>query len=88
MARVKGYDTRTPQDGVDKTSNNGMGTENLGAVTGDPYGAFENANFSEDMLAAGAGETESYVETRAPFDQLGTVEGTGRRSPAPTGNDI
>ena len=70
---VKGYDTRTPQEGADKTSNNGLGTENLGAITGDPYAAFDNDNFDESMLA-GPSDAEEYVETRSPFDQLGTVE--------------
>nr|MDJ0640654.1 hypothetical protein [Paracoccaceae bacterium] len=36
--------------------------------------AFDNDNFSEDMLVSGAGEEEAYVETRSPFDQLGTVD--------------
>jgi len=75
---IKGYDTRTPTEGANMQTNNGMGTDNLGAVTGDPAGAFENANFSEDMLAAGSDGDPAFTETRAPFDQLGTVEVDGQ----------
>ncbi|MEM8630706.1 MAG: LamG-like jellyroll fold domain-containing protein, partial [Pseudomonadota bacterium] len=71
---VKGYDTRTPTEGANMQTNNGMGTENLGAVTGDPASAFQNANFTEDMLAAGSDGDPEYTETRAPFEQLGVVE--------------
>ncbi len=46
----KGYDTRTPSDGATKATNNGMGTENTGAVTGNPMGAFDNANFDTDTM--------------------------------------
>lgn len=71
----KGYDSRTPTEGADNQTNNGMGTDNVGAITGDPAAAFDNDNFSLDMLAAGSdGDEEPMVETRAPFDQLGTVE--------------
>ncbi|QMU58647.1 MAG: hypothetical protein GKR98_10860 [Boseongicola sp.] len=70
----KGYDTRTPSEGATKATNNGMGTENTGAVTGDPAGAFQNSYFDESMLASGAGDTEEFLETRAPFEQLGTAE--------------
>lgn len=83
----KGYDTRTASAGANNDTNNGMGTENLGAVTGDPFGAFNKAHFDESMLAAGAGDEESYVETRAPFDQLGMVEGTGEEITGTAGND-
>ena len=79
----KGYDTRTPSDGATKATNNGMGTENTGAVTGDPAGAFENDNFSEDMLETPVHE-ETPTLTRDPFEQLGvedvpgyTITGTG-----------
>lgn len=71
---VKGYDTRSPEEGADKNSNNGLGTENLGAITGDPYAAFDNDNFDESMLAGPSDDAEDIVETRAPFEQLGTVE--------------
>ncbi len=74
---VKGYDTRTPTDGANMQTNNGFGTDNLGAVTGNPAGAFENANFSEDMLAPGSDGDAPFTETRAPFDQLGTLEVAG-----------
>ncbi len=73
----KGYDSRTPTEGADNQTNNGMGTDNLGVITGDPAAAFDNDNFSEDMLQAGAGDEEVMVETRAPFDQLGFVEAAG-----------
>ncbi|MCY4333875.1 MAG: hypothetical protein OXC60_04280 [Litoreibacter sp.] len=75
---IKGYDTRTPSDGANMQTNNGFGTENLGPVTGDPAGAFENANFSEDMLAAGSDDDPAFTETRAPFEQLATVEVAGQ----------
>ncbi len=74
---VKGYDTRSPQEGAAKDSNNGTGTENLGAVTSDPYGAFENANWDESMIGAPSTDDEGYVETRAPFDQLAMEEVEG-----------
>ena len=73
---IKGYDTRTPQEGAAKDSNNGTGTENLGAITGDPFAAFENQYFDESLLGAPT-EDESYVETRYPFDQLGFEEAPG-----------
>lgn len=73
----KGYDTRTPSDGANKDTNNGMGTENVGAVTGDPFGAFDNPNFDEGMLAPGAGDSEDYIETRSPFEPLGFDEVAG-----------
>lgn len=72
---IKGYDTRTPATSDDV--NGIVGTNNLGAITGNPVVAFDNDNFDESMLAAGGGDAEGYVETRAPFDQLGTVEATG-----------
>ncbi|NNE89719.1 MAG: hypothetical protein HKN27_16755, partial [Silicimonas sp.] len=83
----KGYDTRTPSEGSTKATNNGMGTENTGPITGDPMAAFENANFDESMLAAGAGEEEGYVETRYPFDQLGTEAFAGETVNGTDGND-
>ncbi|MDJ1015811.1 MAG: hypothetical protein QNJ35_04790 [Paracoccaceae bacterium] len=80
----KGYDTRTPTPGATKATGNGTGTENLGPVTGDPAGAFENANFNEDMLQSGADDLDEIELTRAPFDQLAVeevpgelIEGTG-----------
>ncbi|SMX24119.1 LamG-like jellyroll fold domain-containing protein [Boseongicola aestuarii] len=66
----KGYDTRTPSEGATKATNNGMGTENTGAVTGDPAGAFGNTNFSEDMLESPPHD-EGPTLTRDPFNPLG-----------------
>ncbi|NNE78819.1 MAG: hypothetical protein HKN18_00970 [Silicimonas sp.] len=83
---VKGYDTRTPQDGAANNSNNGTGTENLGAITGDPFAAFENQYFDESMLGAPT-EEEGYIETRAPFDQLGTQDVAGEIVTGTGGND-
>ncbi|MDA8585804.1 hypothetical protein N9L47_05965 [Rhodobacteraceae bacterium] len=83
----KGYDSRTPSDGADNQTNNGMGTENVGAITGNPAGAFDNVNFTEDMLAAGGGDAEGYVETRAPFDQLGFEEADGSTINGTNGGD-
>lgn len=70
----KGYDTREPATMQMDGAHGGPGTNVLGAVTGNPYAAFDNPNFTEDMLAAGASGEEGYVETRAPFDQLETIE--------------
>jgi Ca2+-binding RTX toxin-like protein len=83
----KGYDTRTPTEGANNQTNNGMGTDNLGAITGNPAAAFDNDNFSEDMLAPGAGDAEPMVETRAPFDQLGTIEMASETLTGTNGND-
>ena len=77
----KGYDTRSPMQGMDGTegAGHGPGTNVLGAVTGDPFGAFQNANFDPaTMLATGTGDDEAtLIETRAPFDQLGFEEVEG-----------
>ena len=73
----RGYDTRSPEAGATKDTGNGAGTTDLGAVTGDPAAAFDNANFDEAMLGGGSDAGEGYLETRAPFDQLGTVEVDG-----------
>ena len=83
----KGYDTRTPSEGATKATNNGMGTENTGPVTGDPAAAFDNDNFDENMLAAGGGDVEGYTETRAPFDQLGFEDVAGQTVNGTNGND-
>ncbi|MEM6594229.1 MAG: LamG-like jellyroll fold domain-containing protein [Pseudomonadota bacterium] len=87
-APVKGYDTRTPSEGANMQTNNGFGTENLGPVTGDPAGAFENANFSEDMLAPGSDGDPLFTETRAPFEQLGTVDVAGQDIDGTDGADL
>ena len=87
----KGYDTREPMqmmDGADGAhAGHGPGTNVLGAVTGDPFGAFENANFDETMLAAGSDGTEDFVETRSPFDQLGFEETDGTTITGDNGNN-
>ena len=75
---VQGYDTRSPQDGVAKDSNDGYGTENLGIVTGDPYGAFENQYWSEDLIGAPTPAEEYMEPTREPFEQEGFVEVAGQ----------
>lgn len=67
---VKGYDTREPATMTMDGAHGGPGTNVLGAVTGDPFAAFDNDNFTEDMLSAPTDETEM-VETRAPFEPLG-----------------
>lgn len=77
---VKGYDTRAPMmgmAGMEGGGHGGVGTNMLGAVTGNPAGAFDNDNFDESMLAPGANGAEGLAETRYPFDQLGTVDATG-----------
>ena len=85
---IKGYDTRTPEAGAAKDSNNGTGTENLGAITSDPYGAFDNANWDESMIGAPT-EEEGYVETRAPFEQLEVIEVEGETISGDNGaNDL
>jgi len=72
----KGYDTRTPSGGATKATNNGMGTENTGPVSGDPAAAFENENFSDDMLETPVHE-DAPTLTRDPFDQLGFEDAPG-----------
>lgn len=87
----KGYDTREPMQmmdgGADQSGHGGPGTNVLGAVTGDPFGAFANANFDETMLAAGSEGTEDLIETRAPFDQLGFEDADGTTITGGNGND-
>ncbi len=73
----KGYDTRSPSEGATKETNNGMGTEDTGPITGDPFSAFENDNFDESMLAAGAGNDPGVELTRDPFEQLGFEQVAG-----------
>ena len=72
----KGYDTRTPSEGATKQTNNGMGTENTGPVTGDPASAFDNPYFEENLLVTPE-EEDGYVLTRDPFEQLGQIEVAG-----------
>ncbi|WP_413717428.1 LamG-like jellyroll fold domain-containing protein [Silicimonas sp. MF1-12-2] len=72
----KGYDTRTPSEGATKQTNNGMGTENTGPVTGDPAGAFDNSYFDEALLVTPE-DDEGYNLTRDPFEQLGETEVAG-----------
>ncbi|MEM9426344.1 MAG: LamG-like jellyroll fold domain-containing protein [Pseudomonadota bacterium] len=89
---IKGYDTREPMmmgnmGGEEHSGHGGPGTNMLGAITGNPAVGFDNANFTEDMLAAGAGEEEPMVETRAPFEQLETVEMAGETHTGTDGND-
>lgn len=73
---IKGYDTREPST-MEGMSHHGPGTNVLGAVTGDPAAAFENANFDESMLVSPEAATD-YEETRAPFEQLGTTDVAGQ----------
>lgn len=82
----KGYDTRTPSEGATKATNNGMGTENTGAVTGDPAAAFDNDYFNEDLLETPINE-ETYELTRDPFDQLGTTNVAGAAITGTNGAD-
>ena len=72
----KGYDTREPATMQMEGTHGGPGTNVLGAVTGNPYEAFQNSNFSEDMLVSST-EEDGYVETRSPFDQLEEIEVAG-----------
>lgn len=75
---IKGYDTREPSTmDMHMHGHGGPGTNVLGAVTGDPYGAFDNDNFDESMLASGGGESDEMPPTRAPFEPLGIVDGAG-----------
>lgn len=84
---VKGYDTRSPMQGMDGDGHGGPGTNMLGAITGDPASAFDNANFDESMLAAGSDGEEAYVETRYPFEQLAVEEVAGEVINGTNGND-
>ncbi len=84
---VKGYDTREPATMQMDGAHGGPGTNVLGAITGNPAVAFDNDNFDESMLAAGAGDEEAMVETRAPFDQLGIVEVAGETITGGNGNN-
>ncbi|MCG6882135.1 MAG: hypothetical protein LJE62_00090 [Silicimonas sp.] len=84
---VKGYDTREPATMTMDGEHGGVGTNVLGSVTGDPFGAFDNDNFTLDMLAPGGGESDGLTETRAPFEQLGFVETSGETITGTTGND-
>ncbi|MGI9390912.1 MAG: LamG-like jellyroll fold domain-containing protein, partial [Boseongicola sp.] len=82
----KGYDTRTPSDGATKATNNGMGTENTGPVTGDPFGAF-SGHLEDGMLASGSDGEDGYDETRFPFEQLEIVDVAGQDITGTGGND-
>lgn len=82
----KGYDTRTPSEGATKDTNNSMGTENTGAVTGNPAGAFDNPYFNESMLETPVHQ-DSYELTRDPFDQLGFEATTGYTITGTSGAD-
>ena len=87
---VKGYDTRQPMqmmEGMGDGGHGGPGTNMLGPITGNPFVGFDNENFTEDMLAPGAGDEETMVETRAPFEQLGTVEYATTPLSGTAGND-
>lgn len=79
---IKGYDTRTPEsDGEGNgivLDGEGMGTNNPGAITGDPMGAFDNQFFDEALLGGGASGEEEIELTRDPFDQLGEIEVDGQ----------
>lgn len=87
----KGYDTREPMElmGMEEGApdGNGVGTSVLGAVTGDPAGAFENSNFTEVMLETTV-HTEEPVLTRDPFEQLGTVETDDYTITGTAGGDV
>ncbi|MEL7343900.1 MAG: LamG-like jellyroll fold domain-containing protein, partial [Pseudomonadota bacterium] len=81
---VKGYDTRGEMMmGGDMdmatamATGNGLGTTNLGGVTSDPYAAFQNDNWSEDMIAGPSNEEEVEL-TRTPFDQLEETQVEGQ----------
>lgn len=84
---IKGYDTREPATMEMDGAHGGPGTNVLGAITGNPAVAFDNDNFTEDMLAPGAGDEEPMVETRAPFDQLGFVEAASQTLTGDSGNN-
>ncbi|MEL6954687.1 MAG: LamG-like jellyroll fold domain-containing protein, partial [Pseudomonadota bacterium] len=83
---VKGYDTREPMQmmggmngGGDHGGHGGPGTNVLGAITGDPYAAFDNDNWDEAMIGAPTPADDTPPPTRAPFtDQVGTVEVAGQ----------
>ncbi|MEM8774289.1 MAG: LamG-like jellyroll fold domain-containing protein [Pseudomonadota bacterium] len=80
---IKGYDTREPMqmnggDGGGHGGHGGVGTNVLGAVTGDPFNAFDNDNFDISMVSGPSDEEEALEPTRAPFDQLGTEEVDGQ----------
>jgi Ca2+-binding RTX toxin-like protein len=74
---VKGYDTREPMEGM-SGGGHGLGTNVLGAVTGNPFAAFDNPNFDETMLGAPTPEGEEMEPTRAPYEPLGSVEEEGQ----------
>ncbi|MEM7723197.1 MAG: LamG-like jellyroll fold domain-containing protein [Pseudomonadota bacterium] len=81
----KGYDTREPST-MEGMSHHGPGTNVLGPVTGDPYAAFENPNFDESLLSS-SDAAETYEETRAPFEQLGTTDVAGQTIAGTNGAD-
>ncbi len=70
---IKGYDTRSPATMEMEGGHNVVGTNELGAITGNPMAGF-GGHLEDSMLGAGSGDAEELVETRAPFDQLGFVE--------------
>ncbi len=83
---VKGYDTRTATEGSTMQTNNGLGTSDARPVTSDPYAAFQNDNWSEDMIGAPSNEEEVEL-TRTPFDQLEEVEVDGQTINGTNGAD-
>ena len=81
---IKGYDTREPATMQMDGAHGGVGTNVLGAVTGDPYSAFDNPYWSEDMIGAPTPAEEYMEPTREPFEQEGMVEVAGQEI---TGNN-
>ncbi|MEM9343764.1 MAG: LamG-like jellyroll fold domain-containing protein [Pseudomonadota bacterium] len=86
----KGYDSRSPADMMGNMDmaqmmamNNGLGTNNAGAIIENPGEAFENANFSEDMLVGATEAEDAMPPTRGSFDQVEEIEMTGQTT---TGN--
>ncbi|MEM8882274.1 MAG: LamG-like jellyroll fold domain-containing protein, partial [Pseudomonadota bacterium] len=81
---IKGYDTREPMQmmqgmgGGDHGGHGGPGTNVLGAVTGDPYSAFENPYWSEGLIGAPTPAENEMEPTREPFEQEGFVEVAGQ----------
>ncbi len=79
---IKGYDTREPMEMAAMSGSghggHGLGTNVLGAVTGDPFSAFSNPNFDASMLGAPTPAEDAMEPTRAPYEQLGTISAEGQ----------
>lgn len=90
----QGYDTRGPMNmnmnmdmEMDHAGGHGIGTNVLGAITGNPQLAFDNDFFNESAHLRGADAYGEVEPTRDPFDQLETVEVAGKKMSGGAGNN-